>query len=396
MNGKRVNAREYQPLLNKLFLQITALLPGAVVLVLGVRVAFRGQFADGIVRVICLFGNMDWEEGRLIYWTYIQENLFYILGAVIVIFFLILLRLALMLFTRYFDQIISGVDQLAQESDQPIRMCPELEFMADKLTEVQAKLRTRTQQAQAAEQRKNDLVVYLAHDIKTPLTSVIGYLSLLNDDRGLSRDQRQRYLRIALEKAGRLETLINEFFEITRYRFQSVPLQLEEVDLCYMMVQISDELYPKLKERGKTMELDVPEDLHIRADSDKMARVFNNILRNAIAYSDPSAPIRVSARGEPGRVVIRFANRGGIPRERLEDIFVKFYRLDAARSSATGGAGLGLAIARDIVRLHGGEVTAQSDGENTVFTVVLPQPQAQPQPQQRPRQKKGGSSRGAT
>lgn len=389
MSGKRVNAREYQKLLNKLFLQITGLLVGAVVLVLGVRVAFRGQFANGIVRIICLFGNLDWEEGRLIYWYYIQDNLFYILGVVIVIFFLILLRLAMMLFTRYFDQIISGVDQLSQESDHPIQMCPELGFMADKLTEVQTKLRIRTQQAQAAEQRKNDLVVYLAHDIKTPLTSVIGYLSLLNEDKSLSREQMARYIRIALEKAYRLETLINEFFEITRYRFQSVPLQLEDVDLCYMMVQISDELYPKLMERGKTMELEVPEDLHIRADSDKMARVFNNILKNAIAYSKPASPIRVSAHAEPGRVLIRFTNRGAIPQDRLDDIFEKFYRLDAARSSATGGAGLGLAIARDIVRLHGGEVTARSDGENTVFTVVLPQPQSN-QPQ------KGVNSRGTT
>ena len=389
MSGKRVNAREYQKLLNKLFLQITGLLVGAVVLVLGIRVAFRGQFANGIVRIICLFGNLDWEEGRLIYWYYIQDNLFYILGVVIVIFFLILLRLAMMLFTRYFDQIISGVDQLSQESDQPIQMCPELGFMADKLTEVQTKLRIRTQQAQAAEQRKNDLVVYLAHDIKTPLTSVIGYLSLLNEDKSLSREQMARYIRIALEKAYRLETLINEFFEITRYRFQSVPLQLEDVDLCYMMVQISDELYPKLMERGKTMELEVPEDLHIRADSDKMARVFNNILKNAIAYSEPASPIRVSAHAEPGRVLIRFTNRGAIPQDRLDDIFEKFYRLDAARSSATGGAGLGLAIARDIVRLHGGEVTARSDGENTVFTVVLPQPQSN-QPQ------KGVNSRGTT
>lgn len=377
MNGKRVNAREYQKLLNKLFLQITALLVGAIVLVLGIRVAFRGQFADSIVRIICHVGQIGWEEGKTIYWHYIQENLEYILCIIILLFFLFLLRLAMMVFTRYFDQIISGVDQLAQESDEPIVMSPELDFMADKLTEVQNRLRFRTQQAQAAEQRKNDLVIYLAHDIKTPLTSVIGYLSLLNEDKELPPEQKNRYIRIALDKANRLETLINEFFEITRYRFQTVPLQLEEVDLCYMMVQISDELYPKLKERGKTMELDVPEDLHIRADSEKMARVFNNILKNAIAYSDEGSPIRVTAREEPGRVVIQFTNRGGIPQHRLDDIFEKFYRLDAARSSATGGAGLGLAIARDIVRLHGGEVTAQSDGAHTVFTVVLPQPNSQ-------------------
>ena len=303
-----------------------------------------------------------------------QNNLVYIIIAVIVIAFLIMLRLAMMLFTRYFDQIIAGVDQLTQESDEPIAMMsPELDFMRSKLTEVQTKLHQRTEQAQAAEQRKNDLIVYLAHDIKTPLTSVIGYLSLLDEGQTLPEAERARFTHIALEKAYRLEGLINEFFEITRYHFQTMPLVREKVDLCYMMVQISDELYPKLKERGKTMELDVPEDMTLYADTDKMARVFNNILKNAIAYSEDTGPIRVSAREEAGQAVIRFTSPGAIPREKLNDIFEKFYRLDASRSSATGGAGLGLAVARDIVRLHGGEVTAQSDDTSTTFTVILPQ-----------------------
>lgn len=374
MSAKRVSGREYQKLLNKLFLQIMALLAGATVLVLGVRVTFRGQFADGIVRFICRVGRLDWHDGLGIYKFYIRGNLEYILGAAILIFFLILLRLAMMLFTRYFDQIVSGVDQLAQESDAPIVMSPELGFMADKLTEVQNKLRARTQEARAAEQRKNDLVVYLAHDIKTPLTSVIGYLSLLDEGKQMPAETRSRYVHIALEKAYRLESLINEFFEITRYRFQSIPLNREEVDLCYMMVQIADEMYPQLTARGKTMKLDVPEDLKIWADSDKMARVFNNILKNAIAYGSNAAPIQVTARSGKNQVVVWFQNRGTIPDRHLDAIFEKFYRLDAARSSATGGAGLGLAIARDIVRLHGGEVTAQCENDVTTFTVVLPQP----------------------
>ena len=361
MNGKRINGREYQRLLNKLWLQILGLFLGSIVLVIGARICFRGHFADTIVNIYCFLTQQGWYAGQEFYWYYVLDNLVYIIIAVIVIAFLILLRLAMMLFTRYFDQIIAGVDQLAQESDEPITLkSPELDFMQKKLTEVQSRLRQRTEQAQAAEQRKNDLIVYLAHDIKTPLTSVIGYLST-------------RFTHIALEKAYRLEGLINEFFEITRYHFQTMPLTREKVDLCYMMVQISDELYPKLKERGKTMELDVPEDMTIYADTDKMARVFNNILKNAIAYSEDTGPIRVSAWEEAGQAVIRFTSPGAIPREKLNDIFEKFYRLDASRSSATGGAGLGLAIARDIVRLHGGEVTAQSDDTSTTFTVILPQ-----------------------
>ncbi len=374
MNGKRINGREYKRLLNKLWLQILGLFLGSIVLVIGARICFRGHFADTIVNIYCFLTQQDWYAGQEFYWYYVLDNLVYIIIAVIVIAFLILLRLAMMLFTRYFDQIIAGVDQLAQESDEPITLkSPELDFMQKKLTEVQSRLRQRTEQAQAAEQRKNDLIVYLAHDIKTPLTSVIGYLSLLDEGQALPEAERARFTHIALEKAYRLEGLINEFFEITRYHFQTMPLDREKVDLCYMMVQISDELYPKLKERGKTMELDVPENMTIYADTDKMARVFNNILKNAIAYSADTGPIRVSAWEEAGQAVIRFISPGAIPREKLDDIFEKFYRLDASRSSATGGAGLGLAIARDIVRLHGGEVTAQSDDSSTTFTVILPQ-----------------------
>lgn len=373
MNGKKIYRREYQRLLNKLFLQIMALLAGAVILVLGVRMIFQGQFADGIVHIICRLGKLEWEQGLAIYQVYIRANLEYILGFIIVVFFLILLRLAMLIFTRYFDQIVAGVDQLAHESEQPIVMSPELDFMAAKLTEVQDKLKKRTEVAKAAEQRKNDLVVYLAHDIKTPLTSVIGYLSLMEEAPDMPVEQRARYVHIALEKAYRLEGLINEFFEITRYRFQSVPLNKGAVDLCLMMVQLADELYPLLTERGKTLELDVPEDIVIQADSAKMARVCNNILKNAVAYSADGAPIRVKAWQDGKQVVIRFTNQGTIPDDQLEHIFEKFYRLDASRNSATGGAGLGLAIARDIVRLHGGEVSARCENGMTIFTVILPQ-----------------------
>lgn len=375
MNGNKKPARrEYQKLLNNLYLQILCILVGAVAVVLGIRTAFRGQFANGIVKVICLFGGMGWEEGKAIYQIYIRANLEYILGFVIIIFFLVLLRLTMMLFTRYFDQIVAGVDQLSNESDQPFVMSPELAFMADKLTEVQTKLKKRTEEAKAAEQRKNDLVVYLAHDIKTPLTSVVGYLSLLDEAPEMPVEQRKRYIQVALEKAYRLESLINEFFEITRYRFQSVPLNRSQVDLCLMLVQLSDELYPLLTEQSKTLALDVPEDLSVSGDSAKLARVCNNILKNAVAYSAPASPIRVEGFREGNQVVLRFTNDGEIPADQLEHIFEKFYRLDASRSSSTGGSGLGLAIARDIVRLHGGEVSARCDSGRTIFTVLLPDP----------------------
>ena len=240
------------------------------------------------------------------------------------------------------------------------------------LNKVKHTLERRALEAQQYEQQKNDLVLYLAHDIKTPLTSVIGYLSLLDEAQDIAQAQRSKYTHIALEKANRLETLVNEFFEITRYNLSNVPLTLKTIDLGYMMVQIVDELYPQLAALGKTVQMNIGDEISVVGDSEKLARVFNNILKNAIAYSEDGGLIEISAEEIAGQTIIRFRNAGTIPEDKLESVFDKFNRLNAARSSSTGGSGLGLAIARDIVRLHGGEISVKSAGGYTVFTVALP------------------------
>lgn len=221
--------------------------------------------------------------------------------------------------------------------------------------------------------RKNDLITYLAHDLKTPLTSVIGYLSLLDEAADMPSEQRRKYVHIALEKAYRLEKLINEFFEITRYNLQQIILEKESIDLSYMLVQMSDEFYPIIKAHGNTVELHADEDLKVYGDSVKLARVFNNILKNAISYSYPDTKIEVSAENTGENICISFRNKGKtIPRQRLDAIFEKFFRLDESRNAGTGGAGLGLAIAREIVNLHGGQISANSEAEVTTFSITLP------------------------
>lgn len=222
--------------------------------------------------------------------------------------------------------------------------------------------------------RKNDLITYLAHDLKTPLTSVIGYLSLLDEARDMPDEQRTKYVHVALDKAYRLEKLINEFFEITRYNLQQVILEKETVDLSFMLIQMADEFYPLLEEHGNEIELESEENLTVYGDADKLARVFRNILKNAIAYSYEHTKIRVEAqRTEDGMVRISFRNAGKtIPKQKLDRLFEKFFRMDEARATNTGGAGLGLAIARDIVTLHGGRIFAESEKEETVFVVELP------------------------
>ena len=186
-------------------------------------------------------------------------------------------------------------------------------------------------------------------------------------------EQKAKYVGITLEKACRLEELINEFFEITRFNLQTIQLDKSEINLSYMLLQMTDEFYPMLSPQGKQAVVRADENITVFADADKLARVFNNILKNAVAYSYDNTAIKVTATRRQDKVVITFENQGKtIPKQKLDTIFEKFFRMDYARSSHTGGAGLGLAIAKEIVRAHGGEIYAESENEKTKFTVVLP------------------------
>ena len=260
---------------------------------------------------------------------------------------------------------------------------PGFDDAALRMTEIKRTMRDREQALRDEASRKNDLITYLAHDLKTPLTSVVGYLSLLDEVPDMPAEQRNRYTATALDKARRLERLINEFFDITRYNLQNIELEMEPVDLSFLLVQMLDEFYPLLNGYGNTAKLVVdgteitdeePEPLMIEGDAMRLARVFNNILKNAIAYSSPNTPIAVNVdTADAERVRVRITDMGlTVPPHKLQSIFDKFYRVDETRATSTGGAGLGLAIAREIVHLHGGEITAQSSGGTTAFTVELP------------------------
>lgn len=338
-----------------------------------IRELIRGRFGDAVVAFLTSMFRLDYSDALYIYERVFRDNLNTIIACVIILALIIIFRLSLRWVTEYFDEISAGCDSLLDEKTELITLSPEMSFLELKLNECKNILEKRERDARQAEQRKNDLVVYLAHDIRTPLTSVIGYLELLRETPDLPLEQRARYLGITLEKAYRLEQLINEFFDITRFNLQSIPLNRENIRLSFMLLQMAEEFYPLLTPNGKSVHVDVPDDLILPGDPDKLARVFNNILKNAAAYSYPDTMIEIHAEQSGSQIKITFSNQGPeIPPEQLETIFEKFYRLDAARSSATGGAGLGLAIAKEIVTAHGGSILASSGNGGTVFTILLP------------------------
>ena len=177
----------------------------------------------------------------------------------------------------------------------------------------------------------------------------------------MPENQKEKYIKVALDKADRLEKLINELFEVTKYNAHTVVLKRETVDLHCLIAQVIDEIYPTLSANGNTVVFKADDDL------------FSNLLRNAAAYSYSKTEISISAKKSDRNIQIIFENHGKtIPPEQLDSIFEKFSRLDEARLSDTGGAGLGLSIAEEIIHLHGGTITASSKNETISFMIMLP------------------------
>lgn len=347
----------------------------ATVILLRFVIQKNFSVGDSIVQFLKNTLHLHENVALLIYRLAFYNNIEFFTLFAILVFLVIIFKFSISWFTKYFDEVSAGMDKLVEESAAEIRLSPELDFMENKLNQIKNNLEKQKKAALEAEQRKNDLVVYLAHDIKTPLTSVIGYLSLLDEAPDMPPEQKAKYVGITLDKAYRLEQLINEFFEITRFNLQTIVLNKEKINLLFMLQQMADEFYPMLTPaQEKQVSVNVPDGLTLWGDADKLARVFNNILKNALAYSYENSVIDISAQAQDKNIVITFTNQGDpIPQEKLETIFEKFFRLDTSRSTNTGGAGLGLAIAKEIVNAHGGNIFVQSNTEKTVFTVVLPQ-----------------------
>ncbi|MCD8005105.1 MAG: HAMP domain-containing histidine kinase [Oscillospiraceae bacterium] len=291
-------------------------------------------------------------------------------GAVVLVFALLPFFLILCLFVRYLKQISQGLRQTAagEPSSLPRRLSP----IQRELDAIGQALREREEQRQKAEQRRGERLVYLAHDLKTPLTSVIGYLTLLRDRPELPPQERAKYTDIALDKTQRLEELTGEFFQIARQEEPEAGTG-GSVQLSLMLEQLAEEFMPSFQEKNLHFTSNIQPRLMTFGNADKLARVFDNVLRNAVSYSVPGGRVSLTAGAGEGRAEVVIRNEGlGIPEHELPRIFEKFYRLDSARSGQTGGAGLGLAIAKEIVEAHGGDIHAESNGRQTAFIIRLP------------------------
>ena len=333
---------------------------------------FQGLFTRAMMAIFTGM-HMDSEMANEWYGRIFMDHktVFLVIGFIIL--FLIFYNLLVKRMLHYLSSVEAAIDAIQREDDEQIVLVPELKPLEDKLMALRATLKRKEMETAISEQKKNDLVVYLAHDLKTPLTSIIAYLTMLDQRKSMPDEDREKYIHVTFEKASRLRELINEFFEITKFNLQDIVLEKEQLNLSFLLEQLADESYGVLKDKYLTCSVKTDDDLMVMGDPDKLARVFDNLLRNAIAYSYTDTEIEIEARAKGTDIVITFKNQGHeIPEQNLKLIFEKFYRVDNARSSQTGGSGLGLSIAKRIVELHGGIIEATSDWERTTFTVVLP------------------------
>ena len=369
--------RNYGRLRGRLLLRTAAgALAGlaAVLLLWGLADALWGQAMSLGVEWLCR-ELLGWEEARAqtAYQTFFRDQwLLWTMGLAAVCL-LVSFSVVLGRMTRWLDQLGRAVHQVVNETGEPVSLPQALHPLEQDLRSIQDSLAAGRAQARGAERRRQELVAFLAHDLKTPLTSVLGYLNLLHDDPGLTAEQRAKYTGIALDKANRLGELIGEFFDITRMELTHQDQRGALIQLSLLLEQLSDEFYPAFAEKDLTCRAAIAPHLTVRGDADKLARVFDNVLRNAVSYSAPGGEVEIQATEREGWAEIAIRNQGlEIPEQELTNIFQKFYRLDQARSTRTGGAGLGLAIAREIVERHGGAIRAESDGKRTSFVIRLP------------------------
>lgn len=250
----------------------------------------------------------------------------------------------------------------------------EIAHIAESINRMERDLMDLMERERSAEQSKTDLITNVAHDLRTPLTSILGYLELLRGGSSLPRETEEHYIEIVYNKAVRLQKLIEELFGFTKLSYGKQNLKIGELDIVKLLSQLVEESYPNFEKHGLSYEFssNVPSRM-IQADGDLLARLFDNLITNAIKYGAEGKRILVRLRSEKNAVEVRVINYGYvIPKKELPMIFDKFYRVERSRSSSTGGTGLGLAIVKNVAEMHHGSVEVSSDLSGTCFTVRLP------------------------
>ena len=324
-------------------------------------------------------------QGKMSFGTFTMSQSIALDAWVIAIFTILLLIIYFILisnkFVTYVREIISGVERMKSGDlmeEIPVRGEDEFSEIAASINEMRHNLYETMEAQKAVEKTKDELITNVAHDLRTPLTSILGYLDLLTQGDFLTEEQKQKYLGIVSSKAKQLETLVKDLFDYTRYDRNKVKIKKEILDLNLFVPQLVDEFYPSFMDHQLECRTDFYEGaLNIEGNGELLARAIGNLISNAIKYGADGKLVEVHTGLKDKKAFVAIVNYGKIiPAKDLDKIFDKFYRVENSRSLKTGGTGLGLAIAKNIINLHEGNIWATSDESGTRFQIELPVVQA--------------------
>lgn len=277
---------------------------------------------------------------------------------------------------KYLDEIAIGLKIIASGNLKyriQEKGTDEIKNIASNINHMAKEIGEKINAERDAEKTKADLITNVSHDLRTPLTSVMGYIGLVLQKRYKDENEMKEYLSIAFNKAERLKLLIEDLFEYTKLNNNGITLTKTKVNLAEFLSQLIEELTPMLDENKLTVYKKIEsEKIIVLIDTLKMLRVFENLITNAIKYSYKPGEILIGLYEKNNTAIVVFRNKGDhLSKEKTEKLFDRFYRLDESRNTNTGGSGLGLAIAKNIVELHEGKIWAESIGDNISFYVQL-------------------------
>jgi signal transduction histidine kinase len=277
---------------------------------------------------------------------------------------------------RYLTEINQDMQKITDghfEHKVQIRSNAELSQLAVNINRLVERLKYTLEEERKAEQTKNELITNISHDLRTPLTTITGYLGLVEQDRYRDEVELRYYVSMAYEESQRLSQLIQDLFEYTRLRNNEMKLRTSKINLIEMLWQITEQFRLQLKEVHMEPRLLFDNtQLIVLADGNKLRRVFENLITNSIKYGQQGKYLDITGRADNQEVVVEITNYGeAIPPADLPYIFERFFRVEKSRNLHSGGSGIGLAIAKQIVELHGGTIEATSDSDLTCFTVKL-------------------------
>ncbi|MCU1806424.1 HAMP domain-containing histidine kinase [Cytobacillus firmus] len=350
-----------------------------MVLLFGLSMVFSGLITFIVFKAMQFYYHSNAQYGdRLEYYRKVMKqfgdiNVFLLLFIPLSFLFFYLLTKR---YSSYFNEISTGIHHLSRgdfSHHVQIESNDEFRDIAHDINLASEKLKQAVERGDFSESSKDQLVVNLAHDLRTPLTSVLGYLDLILKDESLTEEQVRHFLTIAFTKSQRLERLIDELFEITRMNYGMFPVEKKRLNLTDLLNQLKEELYPAFKKNHLTARMDSTPHLPILADGELIARVFENLLTNAIRYGNEGQYVDINGTIDGDEVVVQVVNYGGsIPPDELPHLFDMFYTGDKARTHQEDSTGLGLFIAKNIVEQHNGTITAESNVIRTVFEVRIP------------------------